>query len=197
VTSILLQLPISKSLDAKKLIDYIDPSKDVDGLTTTNIGKLCNNQKGIIPCTALGIVKLLEHCYILLEGKNVVILGRSNLVGKPLISLLLNKNATVTVCHSKTTDLSSYTRQADILISAVGKKHFITKDMIKEGSILIDVGINIVDDALYGDIDFEDVYDQCQFISPVPGGIGPMTTIMLIYNIIECYKCQLTDNRQE
>jgi len=190
VTSILVQLPIPKRLDVNKIINTIDYKKDVDGLTTTNIGKLNNNEKGIVPATPNGIMKMLEYYNIDLEGKHVVVVGRSNLVGKPLISLLLNKNATVTVCHSKTNSLHNFTRNADILISAVGKKGLITCDMVKDDVIIIDVGINRVDGKIYGDVDFENVSPISSAITPVPGGVGVMTVTSLLMNILECYNFQ-------
>ena len=185
VTSILVQLPIPKRLDVNKIINTIDYKKDVDGLTTTNIGKLNNNEKGIVPATPNGIMKMLEYYNIDLEGKHVVVVGRSNLVGKPLISLLLNKNATVTVCHSKTNSLHNFTRNADILISAVGKKGLITCDMVKDDVIIIDVGINRVDGKLIGDVDTENVAEKAKYITPVPGGVGLTTVYTLMENVIE------------
>ena len=190
VTGILLQLPIPNHLNKDKIINTIDYKKDVDGLTTINIGKLNNNEKAIIPCTALGIINMLKYYDVNLEGSNVVIVGRSNLVGKPLISLLLKNNATVTVCHSKTKDLNSHLINADIIICAVGKKHLITKDMVRSGTVIIDVGINRIDGKLYGDVDFDNVKDITSKITPVPGGVGVMTVTSLISNIIECYKLQ-------
>ncbi len=191
VTGILLQLPIPNHLNKDKIINTIDYKKDVDGLTTINIGKLNNNEKSIIPCTALGIINMLKYYEVNLEGSNVVIVGRSNLVGKPLIPLLLKNNATVTVCHSKTKDLKSHLLNADIIICAVGKKHLITKDMVNSGAVIIDVGINRIDGKLYGDVDFDNVKDIASKITPVPGGVGVMTVTSLISNIIECYKLQM------
>lgn len=183
VTGILLQLPIPKHLDATKIINTIDYKKDVDGLTNVNAGKLVNNEDCLISCTPLGIIKLLERYNIDIASKNVVIVGRSNLVGKPLINLFLNKDATVSVCHSKTKNLSDYTKNADILVIAVGKKHLIDVSMVKEGAVVIDVGINRIDGKLYGDVDFDSVKDKASFITPVPGGVGPMTVSMLLYNV--------------
>lgn len=188
VDGILLQLPLPNNMDEKSIIKYINPAKDVDGLTDLSVGKLLNNKNCLISCTPLGIIRLLEEYKIDLEGKHVVIVGRSNLVGKPLISLCLNKDATITVCHSKTKDLSKYTKEADILIVAAGKKHLITSDMVKEDCIIIDVGINRVDGRLYGDVDFEGVYDKVSYITPVPGGVGPMTVAMLLSNVVKSYK---------
>ena len=192
VTSILMQLPISKHLDKDYLINLIDYKKDVDGLTITNAGRLNNNIDSIIPCTPLGVIEILKYYNISLEGKNVVVIGRSNLVGKPLISLLLKENATVTVCHSKTDNLENYTKSADILISAVGKKGLITSDMIKHEAVIVDVGItrDTKTKKIYGDVDFDNVYDKVSKITPVPGGVGVMTVTCLLKNIIKCYELQ-------
>ena len=188
VNGILLQLPIPPKYSAERLINYIARNKDVDGLTDVNVGKLINNKKCLISCTPQGIIELLKHYEIELEGKNVVVVGRSNLVGKPLISLFLNNNTTVTVCHSKTNDLKFYTQHADILVVAVGSKHLITADMVKAGAVIVDVGINRDDEKIYGDVDFENVKDKASYITPVPGGVGPMTVAMLLKNVNECYK---------
>lgn len=187
VTGILVQLPLPKNINEKRVIEKIDYRKDVDGLTSTNIGKLYAKEDGIIPCTAYGIMKIFEYENINLEGKNILLIGRSKLVGVPLISLLLGKNATVTVCHSKTKNLEELTKKADILVVATGKKYLINKDMVKKDSIIIDVGINREDGKLYGDVN-PDVIDNSSMITPVPGGVGVLTVIMLINNIIECYK---------
>lgn len=188
VSSILVQLPLPKHLHERSILETINPLKDVDGLTSANLGKILINEDGIISCTPYGIMKLLEYSNISLEGQHVVIVGRSNLVGKPLISLCLNKNATVTVCHSKTNDLSFYTKQADILIVAVGIKHLITSEMIKDNAVIIDVGINRENGKLYGDVDFEHVKEKVRLITPVPGGVGPMTVTMLLYNVMINYE---------
>lgn len=188
ITGLIVQLPLPKHLNEQRVLETINPKKDVDGLTGTNMGKLITSTTGIIPCTPLGIMTLLEHYNVSLEGKHVVIVGRSNLVSKPLIFLCLKKNATVTVCHSKTLDLKSYTKQADVLIAAVGHKHLINKSMIKKDTVIIDIGINKVDGKLYGDVDFEDVYDKVSLITPVPKGVGPMTVVMLLNNVVKCYE---------
>ncbi len=188
VTSILVQLPIPNHLNKHKIINTIDYKKDVDGLTDINKIKLINNEKCIIPCTARGIMKLFNFYNVSLEGKNVVLIGRSELVGKPLFNLLLKENATVTVCHSKTENLKLHTLNADIIICAVGKPNFIKNDMIKDESIIIDVGINRVNDKICGDVDFDDVKSKVSYISPVPGGVGLMTVASVLNNIIECYK---------
>lgn len=188
VNGILLQLPLPEKFNTEKLINYIARNKDVDGLTDINVGKLINNKKCIVSCTPQGIMELLNSYDIEVSGKNVVIVGRSNLVGKPLISLFLNKDATVTVCHSKTNDLSSFTKNADILVVAAGHKHLINADMVKKDAVVIDVGINREDGKLYGDVDFESVKDKVSYITPVPGGVGPMTVAMLLKNVNETYK---------
>jgi len=188
VHGILLQLPIPEKFNEEKLINYISRNKDVDGLTDINVGKLINNKKCLVSCTPQGIIKLLEESGVSIPGKNVVIVGRSKLVGKPLISLFLNNDATVTVCHSKTNNLKEFTKNADILVVAVGKKHLITEDMVKKDSVVIDVGINRIDGKLYGDVDYENVKNKISLITPVPGGVGPMTVAMLLCNVNTVYK---------
>lgn len=190
VHGILLQLPLPEGFNADKLINYIARNKDVDGLTDINLGKLYNNKPCLISCTPLGIMKLLENEKIDIEGKKVTIVGRSSLVGKPLLGLMLNNNATVTICHSKTANLSTHTKNADILIVAVGKKHFIKENMVKNDAIIIDVGINKEDGKLYGDVDFDAVKEKVSKITPVPGGVGPMTVAMLMKNVITAYQKQ-------
>ncbi len=190
VNGILLQLPLPQKFSADKIINYIARNKDVDGLTDINLGKIFNNKNGMISCTPLGIMKLLERENVDLAGKDVTIVGRSNLVGKPLLGLLLNKDATVTITHSKTKNLKVHTKRADILIVAVGKKHFITKDMVKENAIVIDVGINKEDGKLYGDVDFDQVKEHASLITPVPGGVGPMTVASLMLNVVSAYQKQ-------
>ena len=188
VHGILLQLPIPEKFIEEKIINYISRNKDVDGLTDINVGKLINNKKCLVSCTPQGIIKLLEESGVSIPGKNVVIVGRSKLVGKPLISLFLNNDATVTVCHSKTNNLKEFTKNADILVVAVGKKHLITEDMVKKDSVVIDVGINRIDGKLYGDVDYENVKNKVSLITPVPGGVGPMTVAMLLCNVNTVYK---------
>ncbi len=187
VNGILIQFPIPDNFNVSRLISTIDKSKDVDGLTLYNTVKLYKNTPNIIPCTPKGVLRLLEYYDIPLESKHVVIVGRSDLVSKPLFMMMLNENATVTMAHSKTKDLKSITKTADILISAVGVKHLITKDMVKEDSIVIDIGINREDNKLYGDCDFENIKEIAS-ITPVPGGVGPMTVAMLLENLIESYE---------
>lgn len=188
VHGILLQLPLPEGFNQDKLINYIARNKDVDGLTDINIGKIFNNKPGLVSCTPQGIMRLLEEEKVDVEGKNVVIVGRSNLVGKPLLGLMLNKNATVTICHSKTENLKKHTKNADILVVAVGKPGFITEDMVKEDAIVIDVGINRIDKKLYGDVDYDKVKAKAKKITPVPGGVGPMTVAMLMSNVISAYE---------
>lgn len=190
VTSILVQLPLPKEINETKIIEAIHYKKDVDGLNSINIGKLYSGEKSIIPCTALGIIRLLESYNIPLEGKKATIIGRTKLVGIPLMKLLLDKNCTVSMCHSKTNNLKEYVKNSDILIVAAGKKELIKKSMIKKDAIIIDVGITRDNNKLYGDVDFHSCSKKCSMITPVPGGVGPMTVIMLINNIIECYKLQ-------
>lgn len=193
VHGILLQLPIPNHLNKMALINEIDPKKDVDGLTVLNTGYLNQGVSSLISCTPKGVMRILKEYNVDLMGKHVVIVGRSNLVGKPLASLFLNSDATVTVCHSHTVNLSSYTKQADVLVVAVGKKDLIRGDMLKDGVIVIDVGINRVDDKLYGDVNFEEASLVAAMITPVPGGIGPMTKICLMENVIEAYKNRLNN----
>jgi len=190
VTGILVQLPLPKDINEKRVIDAIHPLKDVDGLTTVNLGNLFSGNKGLVPCTALGVLEILKSINAPIEGSNVVIVGRSRLVGLPLSGLLLRENATVTICHSKTKDLKEKTKQADILIVAIGKKQLIKESYIKENAIVIDVGINREEGKLYGDCDFENIKDKCNAITPVPNGVGPLTVTMLINNIIEAYNLQ-------
>lgn len=193
VHGILLQLPLPRDLQpyTSEFIEQIDPIKDVDGLHPINRGKLFDYNEDFVPCTPKGIITLLEHYNIEIQGKNVVIINRSNLVGKPLIFMLLKRNATVTVCHSYTKNLDGYTKKADILIVAVGKSKFITKGNVKEGVIIIDVGISRENGKLSGDVDFEGVFDKCSWITPNPGGIGPMTVSFLLQNTFNAYKKQL------
>lgn len=190
VTGIMVQLPLPNYLDKDMIINAIDVLKDVDGLTDKNISNLFSNRDCLCSCTPYGVMELLDRYNISLCGKNVVIVGRSNLVGKPLSLLMLNKDASVTVCHSKTNNLSEYTKMADILVVAVGKPNIITGDMVKEDSVIIDVGINRLSDRLCGDVDFDSVKDRVKYITPVPGGVGPMTVAMLGKNILKSYKLQ-------
>ena len=190
-TGILLQLPIPDHLNVRKIIDTIDYKKDVDGLTSINMANLVLKEDGIIPCTPKGIMTILKSYNLNVEGKNVVIIGRSNLVGKPLFNLMLNKNATVTICHTKTKNLKEITKNADILVSATGHAKLITEDMVKDNAIIIDVGISRVEGKLVGDVDFDSVKDKVSYITPVPGGVGPMTIGSLAENIYKAYLLQI------
>ena len=191
INGILLQSPIPDNLDINEAFRTISPEKDVDGFHPVNVGKLVLNQDTYVSCTPYGIMKIFEEYNIDLCGKNVVILGRSNIVGKPLIHCCLNKNATVTTCHSKTKNLKEISKNADILISAIGKSNFVTADMVKENAVVIDVGINRLENGkITGDVDFENVKDKVDYITPVPGGVGPMTIAMLMNNVIKSTKRQ-------
>ena len=186
VHGILLQSPIPNNLDINLAFKSIVPEKDVDGFNPVNVGRLCLNQDGFVSCTPFGVMKLLEEYNIDVEGKNAVIIGRSNIVGKPMAQCLLNKNATITICHSKTKKLDKITKTADILISAVGKPKCVKKNMVKEGAVVIDVGTNRLEDGkLVGDVDFDEVAPITSYITKVPGGVGPMTIAMLMTNIVK------------
>lgn len=192
VNAILVQLPLPKHIDTQKIIEIIPPQKDVDGFHPYNIGRLFSGFKPYSSaCTPLGIMKIFEKYNIELEGKNVVVIGRSNIVGKPMSAMLTNKNATVTVCHSKTQNLKEITKTADVLISAIGKPNFITADFVKHNAIVIDVGINRLENGtLCGDVAFDEVKDIASHLTPVPKGVGPMTIAMLMFNTINLYKQQ-------
>lgn len=186
---ILVQLPLPTHIDENKVLLAIDPKKDVDGFHPLNLGALFAGNPGMIPCTPFGIIKMFEYYGIDLEGKNAVVIGRSNIVGKPMAHLLLQKNATVTIAHSKTKELAALCRQADILVVAIGRGHFVTKDFIKEGAVVIDVGMNrSAAGKLIGDVKFDEVAPLASYITPVPGGVGPMTITMLMYQTIESAK---------
>jgi len=187
VNGIIVQLPIPEKYNEKRILNTIINSKDVDGLTDINTGRLVNGKKTLVPCTPLGIMNLLKKYEIEIEGKNVVIVGRSKLVGRPLASLMLAENATVTVCHSKTKDLEDYTKNADIIVVAAGCHNLLTGDMVKKGVVVVDVGINRVDDKLCGDVKYADVSKKASYITPVPGGVGPMTIASLLSNVMMCY----------
>lgn len=190
VNGILVQLPLPKHIDEQVILEAISPMKDVDGFHPLNVGKLNIGQKQMIPSTPAGIMELLKANHIELEGKHVVIVGRSNIVGKPLAHLLLEANATVTIAHSKTKDLKHLTKQADILVVAVGQSEFITKDYVKTGAVVIDVGINRTESGLKGDVDFNNVKLKVAAITPVPGGVGPMTIAMLMNQTYQAYCTQ-------
>ena len=185
ISGILVQLPLPKHLDEEAALARILPEKDVDGFHLTNAGKLFTSQQGVIPCTPKGVLYMLKYAGIDLKGKEAVIIGRSNIVGKPAAMLLLNEHCTVTVCHSKTRNLAEYTRRADILVAAIGKANFVTADMVKPGAVVIDVGINRIDGKVVGDVDFEAVEKVAGYITPVPGGVGKMTISMLMENTLE------------
>ena len=186
VTGILVQLPLPKQIDEDAVIKAIDPSKDVDGFHVENVGALVVGEPGFVSCTPAGVIQLLKRSNVEISGKNCVVVGRSNIVGKPMALLMLRENATVTVCHSKTADLKGICKQADILIVAIGKPRFITSEYIKEGAVVIDVGIHRDDNnKMCGDVDFDDVAPHTSKITPVPGGVGPMTIAMLMNNVIE------------
>lgn len=193
-TGIIVQMPLPSHINETKIQNAIDYNKDIDGLSDINTGRLVHNRKALISCTPKGILELLKEYNIKIESKHVVIVGRSNLVGKPLVNLFLNKNATVTICHSKTKNLKDYTITADILISAVGKKNLITKDMVKQNAVVIDVGITRENNKLYGDVDFDNVFNKASYITPVPGGVGPMTVTELGYNVLEAYQLRSDAN---
>ena len=182
VDGIIVQLPLPKKFDEKRILSLIPVEKDVDGLSSENLGKLLKGEDSLISCTPYGIIELLKGYGVKFAGKTAVVLGRSNMVGKPVAALLLRENATVTVCHSKTENIALYTKNADILVAAIGKAKFVTADMVKDGAIVVDVGINRIDGKIYGDVDYESVKDKCSLITPVPGGVGPMTVTMLLQN---------------
>ena len=200
VHGILVQAPLPNHIDERTIFNHVSPDKDVDGFNASNLGKLCQEQEdAFISCTPAGVIELIKRKNIPTEGKHVVVVGRSLIVGKPTGMLFLRKgfpgNATVTFCHSRTPDLENHTRRADILIAAIGKPQFVTKDMVKEGATVIDVGINRIEDSnkksgfrLVGDVDFEQVAPKTKFITPVPGGVGPMTVAMLMRNTVQAFK---------
>ncbi len=193
IHGILLQLPLPDALkdDEAELLKAIHPDKDVDGFHPVNVGKLAIGQEHLVPCTPAGCIKILELANVEIAGKHAVIIGRSNIVGKPMANLLLSRHATVTICHSRTANLSSITSQADILIVAIGKAHFVTKDMVKPGAVVIDVGINrLADKKLVGDVNFEDVKEVAGAITPVPGGVGLLTIAMLLSNTVKAAQLQ-------
>ncbi len=192
IHGILLQSPLPKQLDINEAFKEIATEKDVDGFNPINVGKLSLNQDCFVSCTPYGIIKMLECYNVPLEGAHAVIVGRSNIVGKPLLQCLLNKNATVTICHSKTKDLANTTKNADIVIAALGKPNFIKADMVREGAVVIDVGINRNEEGkIVGDVDFEDVSKKASYITPVPGGVGPMTIAMLMVNVVKAAKARM------
>ena len=188
IDGILVQLPLPEGIDENAVIEHIDHKKDVDGLTSYNAGKLFLGEDGFVPCTPLGVMAILKEMNVDLEGKNAVVIGRSSLVGLPVSKLLLNKHATVTVCHSRTKNLKEIALRADVLVVAIGKARFINHEYVKEGAFVIDVGVNRVDGKLCGDVDINDVIDKVSMITPVPKGVGPMTIAMLMNNVLKAYE---------
>ncbi|MDR3592113.1 MAG: bifunctional methylenetetrahydrofolate dehydrogenase/methenyltetrahydrofolate cyclohydrolase FolD [Negativicutes bacterium] len=197
INGILVQLPLPKHINTERILDQIRPDKDVDGFHPLNVGNLSIGREGLVPCTPHGVIKMLEISGIPVEGKRAVIIGRSNIVGKPMANLLLARNATVTVCHSRTADLPAVAREGDLLVAAIGKPGFVTKDMVKPGATVIDVGINRVGDKLVGDVDFAAVREVAGAITPVPGGVGPLTIAMLLFNTVKAAKLQLKASEEE
>ena len=191
VHGILLQCPVPKHIDVNKAFRRISPNKDVDGFNPINVGNLTIGEDAFISCTPYGVVKMFEEYNIETEGKRAVILGRSNIVGKPMIQCMLNKNSTVTVCHSRTQNIGEVIKEADIVIAAIGKPNFVKADMVKDGAVVIDVGINRLEDGtITGDVDYENVAPKASFITPVPGGVGPMTIAMLLNNVVKAAKIE-------
>lgn len=188
IDGILLQLPIPKNLNIEMIQNRISPVKDVDGLTYTNIGKLNQNSECLIPCTASAIMSIFKYYNIKLEGAHIVILGRSNIIGRPLFTLLINNNATVTLCHSKTRNLKQITNNADIIVTATGKINLIKKDMVKDNAIIIDCGINVINDKIQGDVDIDDIKDKKCYITKVPNGVGAITVVEVFKNVYKAYK---------
>ena len=184
VDGILVQLPLPKQIDSKNVIDAIDPAKDVDGFHPMNVGLLHLGRPALVPCTPWGVMRLIDSTGEPIEGKRAVVIGRSDIVGKPVAALLLQRNATVTVCHSRTRDLAAVAREAEIVVAAIGKARFVTGDMVRPGAVVIDVGINRVDAKLTGDVDFDAARDIAGWITPVPGGVGPMTIAVLMKNTV-------------
>lgn len=191
VNGILVQLPLPPHVDSKAVLEAVDPAKDVDGFHPYNMGKLLTNDPNLIPCTPAGIMELLDHYRIPVEGARAVIIGRSDIVGKPIALLLMHRHATITVCHSRTRDLPLVAAGGDIIVAALGKARFVTAEMVKEGAAVIDVGINRVDGKLVGDVDFQAVSGKASYITPVPGGVGPMTVAMLLKSTVTAYRKQM------
>ena len=195
IHGILVQLPLPKHIDTNVVLAAIDPRKDVDGFHAVNVGKLVSGLDGFVPCTPLGVMEILKEYGIDVAGLNAVVIGRSNIVGKPMANLLLNASATVTVTHSKTKNLKEICKNADLIVAAIGKPFFLKADMVKDGAVVVDVGINRLDDGrLVGDVDFEEVAPKCSYITPVPGGVGPMTIAMLLNNTILAAQAKIAKN---
>jgi methylenetetrahydrofolate dehydrogenase (NADP+)/methenyltetrahydrofolate cyclohydrolase len=193
VSGILLQLPVPGHIDPDAMIELIDPLKDVDGLTTTNAGRLVQGRDGLVSCTPAGVIELLDSQHVELRGAEAVVIGRSQLVGRPLASLLLARDATVTMCHSRTRDLAEVCRRADVLVAAVGRPKLVTAEMVRVGAVVIDVGTNRTEDGLVGDVDFAAVAEKAAAITPVPGGVGPMTIAMLLANTVKAARLQAAE----
>ena len=195
IHGILVQLPLPKHIDTNVVLAAIDPRKDVDGFHAVNVGKLVSGLNGFVPCTPLGVMEILKEYGIEVAGLNAVVIGRSNIVGKPMANLLLNASATVTVTHSKTKNLKEICKNADLIVAAIGKPFFLKANMVKDGAVVVDVGINRLDDGrLVGDVDFEEVAPKCSYITPVPGGVGPMTIAMLLNNTILAAQAKIAKN---
>lgn len=197
IHGILVQLPLPKHIDTNTVLATIDPAKDVDGFHAVNVGKLVSGLDGFVPCTPLGVMEILKEYDIEVAGLNAVVIGRSNIVGKPMANLLLNASATVTVTHSKTKNLKEICKNADLIVAAIGKPFFLKADMVKDGAVVVDVGINRLDDGrLVGDVDFDEVAPKCSYITPVPGGVGPMTIAMLLNNTILAAQAKIASQKR-
>ena len=197
IHGILVQLPLPKHIDTNVVLEAIDPVKDVDGFHAVNVGKLVSGLDGFVPCTPLGVMEILKEYGIDVAGLNAVVIGRSNIVGKPMANLLLNASATVTVTHSKTKNLKEICKNADLIVAAIGKPFFLKADMVKDGAVVVDVGINRLDDGrLVGDVDFDEVAPKCSYITPVPGGVGPMTIAMLLNNTILAAQAKIASHKR-
>jgi bifunctional protein folD len=197
IHGILVQLPLPKHIDTNTILATIDPAKDVDGFHAVNVGKLVSGLDGFVPCTPLGVMEILKEYGIDVAGLNAVVIGRSNIVGKPMANLLLNASATVTVTHSKTKNLKEICKNADLIVAAIGKPFFLKADMVKDGAVVVDVGINRLDDGrLVGDVDFDEVAPKCSYITPVPGGVGPMTIAMLLNNTIIAAQAKIASHKR-
>ncbi|WP_107785069.1 bifunctional methylenetetrahydrofolate dehydrogenase/methenyltetrahydrofolate cyclohydrolase FolD [Campylobacter concisus] len=197
IHGILVQLPLPKHIDTNTVLATIDPAKDVDGFHAVNVGKLVSGLDGFVPCTPLGVMEILKEYGIDVAGLNAVVIGRSNIVGKPMANLLLNASATVTITHSKTKNLKEICKNADLIVAAIGKPFFLKADMVKDGAVVVDVGINRLDDGrLVGDVDFDEVAPKCSYITPVPGGVGPMTIAMLLNNTILTAQAKIASHKR-
>ena len=197
IHGILVQLPLPKHIDTNTILATIDPQKDVDGFHAVNVGKLVSGLDGFVPCTPLGVMEILKEYGIDVAGLNAVVIGRSNIVGKPMANLLLNASATVTITHSKTKNLKEICKNADLIVAAIGKPFFLKADMVKDGAVVVDVGINRLDNGrLVGDVDFDEVAPKCSYITPVPGGVGPMTIAMLLNNTILAAQAKIASHKR-